>query len=483
MSFEFLVPVGWTVTEARDYCVKVADGTHASPKQVVQGKRLVTSKNIVGGQLDLSNAYNISEEDFVETNRRSKVDKLDILFSMIGTVGQSCIVEEEPDFAIKNVGLLKNSDPYKAWWLYFYLRSPQAQQLVKERMRGTTQQYMPLGDIRHFPIIHPAGRDQLERAVGLLLPLYKRVNLNRQINQTLEQMAQALFQSWFVDFEPVKAKVAALADGRAPLRAAMSTLSGKTDAELDELPGAAFDTLAATAALFPEEMEESALSAVPKGWVIKRFSDTAQILGGGTPKTSMPSFWGGDIPWFSVVDAPTDYDVFTIDTEKKITQAGLDSSSARLLPEGTTIISARGTVGKLALTGVPMVINQSCYGLRGNEAGVFFNYFSVKSIVSALKQRTHGSVFDTITRETLSSVDVIAPPKAVLGVFEAKVEPLMHQIKANLKQVTTLAALRDSLLPKLLSGELAVTQEGGEPKEQGPEGCGDERAQDERPWD
>lgn len=193
MSYKYPIPKGWSESELQEFCVKVADGTHDSPKRTEHGKLLVTSKNIIGGILDLSKSYHISIEDFNEVNQRSKVDKNDVLLSMIGTVGEACLIDSEPDFAIKNVGLLKNDDSLKAQWLYFYLTSPQAQAQIKERLRGTTQQYLPLGEIRKFPIIYPSSHTEMQEIVEALAALQNKIQLNHQINQTLEQMAQAIF--------------------------------------------------------------------------------------------------------------------------------------------------------------------------------------------------------------------------------------------------------------------------------------------------
>ena len=191
------------------------------------------------------------------------------------------------------------------------------------------------------------------------------------------------------------------------------------------------------------------------------FADTVEIFGGGTPKTSVAEYWNGEIPWFSVVDSPRESDVFVIDTEKKITQAGVENSSTQVLPEGTTIISARGTVGNVALVGLPMTMNQSCHGLRGKiDARGFYTYFATRALVATLQQRAHGSVFDTITRDTLAGVDVSKPPPAAIEDFEQKVAPLMERILNNLFESRTLAALRDALLPKLLSGKIRVQHAG-----------------------
>jgi type I restriction enzyme S subunit len=193
------------------------------------------------------------------------------------------------------------------------------------------------------------------------------------------------------------------------------------------------------------------------GWSIISFRDSINVIGGGTPKTSVPEYWGDDIPWFSVVDAPGASDVFVVDTEKHITEAGLNGSSTKLLPTGTTIISARGTVGRLALTGCPMAMNQSCYGLRGKAGDQYFTYFSTTRLVAQLQQRAHGSVFDTITQETFAGVSLCYPEKEVIQAFEQLVEPLLMRIRENLIQANSLASLRDALLPRLISGQLPLT--------------------------
>jgi type I restriction enzyme S subunit len=212
---------------------------------------------------------------------------------------------------------------------------------------------------------------------------------------------------------------------------------------------------AETAALFPDDFEETEMGIVPKGWRVGSFDETIELIGGGTPKTSNPEYWNGDIPWFSIVDSPRNGDVFVIDTEKKITKRGIEDSSARLLPRGTTIISARGTIGKCALVGAAMAMNQSCYGIRGKDnRGNYFTFFAVRNLVSELQRSTHGSVFDTITRETFIRVKSIIVPFKLTQMFDDKISSFMERIIMNLQESKNLIAIRDFLLPKLISGEL-----------------------------
>jgi len=295
---------------------------------------------------------------------------------------------------------------------------------VSSHLVGAVQQHFNVASARKIAINIPDI--SVQRAiVEILGSLDDKIELNRRMNETLEAIAQAIFNSWFVDFDPVRAKAEDRDTG---------------------LPNGIAD-------LFPDHFYDK----LPIGWAVKPFSDTVNIIGGGTPKTSVPDYWNGDIPWFSVVDAPNYSQIWVIKTAKNITQDGIENSSTRILDIGTTIISARGTVGKIALVGVPMAMNQSCYGLRGNkdEHG-YFTYFSTKHIVSMLKQSAHGSVFDTITRGTLASIKVVVPPDNVIAEYEKIVHPIMVRIRLSRLESDSLISLRDTLLPKLISGEIRL---------------------------
>jgi type I restriction enzyme S subunit len=209
--------------------------------------------------------------------------------------------------------------------------------------------------------------------------------------------------------------------------------------------------------LFPNSFMDSELGKIPKGWEVKSFADTVDIISGGTPKTSTYEYWNGTIPWFSVGDISQDSSVWVVDTEKKITQKGIENSSTRVLPVGTTIISARGTVGKVVLVGVPMAMNQSCYGLHG-KAGKhsFSTYFMTRELVSRFKQHAHGSIFSTITRDTFAGIAIVVSPKSLIEAYEKTVYPLLEQIYTSLLESRSLSSLRDTLLPKFISGELRV---------------------------
>ena len=170
-----------------------------------------------------------------------------------------------------------------------------------------------------------------------------------------------------------------------------------------------------------------------------KLGEIIQIVGGGTPKTSEPKYWNGNIPWLSVVDF-NNGNKFVIDTEKHITQEGLENSSTKLLKKGDIIISARGTVGAIAMLGREMAFNQSCYGIRNSELiDNHYLFYSLKKSINELKQNSHGGVFDTITRETFNTINISLPPlpeqiriASILSSLDDKID-LLHRENKTLE--------------------------------------------------
>jgi type I restriction enzyme S subunit len=424
------LPAGWRWERLEDVCSGVFDCPHSTPVLTADGPLIVRSQDIRSGVFRVDEAAHVSEDTYRERISRAELVLGDLLYSREGTYfGIAAEVPPGTRVCLGQRMVLLRPEPTKVHFrfLRFWLNSRVMASHIHGYRDGTVAERLNLPTIRGLPVALPPLSEQ--RAIAHILgTLDDKIELNRRMNETLEAMARAIFQSWFVDFDPVRAET----EGRDP-----------------GLPKEIAD-------LFPDRFEDYELGDIPAGWWVRPFSAMVEIIGGGTPKTSVSEYWGGNIPWFSVMDAPSESDVFVINTEKRITQEGLENSMARLLPEGTTIISARGTVGKLALVGVPMTVNQSCYGLRGIEVGSNFTYYATRNLVSILKQHSHGSVFDTITRDTLAGVNFITPPKAVLEAFEWVADPFMQRIKSNLSESSTLANLRNTLLPKLTSGELRI---------------------------
>ncbi|MFV9630468.1 MAG: restriction endonuclease subunit S, partial [Methanosarcinales archaeon] len=239
-----------------------------------------------------------------------------------------------------------------------------------------------------------------QRAIASILSsLDDKIDLLHRQNQTLEAMAEALFRQWFV-----------------------------------------------------EEAEE--------GWEEDSLLELIRLVGGGTPKTDVPEYWDGTIPWLAGGDVASNHKSFVLNAEKTITENGLDNSSAKLLTKYATVITARGTVGKYCLLAEPMAFSQSNYGILPNiDNCFFFTYLLINHVVGELQLSAYGSVFDTITTTTFKENKVPIPSETEIRSFENTVSTYFQKIFLNKTQIRTIEKLRDRLLPKLMSGEVRVEYE------------------------
>ena len=320
-------------------------------------------------------------------------------------------------------------------FLFYRLRASDYRHHILATASGSTVRHTSPGRIREFETTLPAITEQ--RAIaGVLSALDDKIEQNRRTAQALVRLARAMFRAWFVDFEPVTAKAAGAVS-------------------FPSMPQPVFDAL-------PTRFVDSDIGRVPKGWEVEALSSVCTLVGGGTPKRSEPAYWGGDVPWYSVKDAPRDGEIWVINTSEQVTGHGLSNSAASLVPKGSTIVSARGTVGKLAMAGSAMAFNQSCYGLVPRD-GSSFGYLNLllQVAVAQLQQRTHGSVFDTITRATFDGLMVAKPKADVVSAFEKVVAPLLNLLLASLEESSKIAEMREYLLPKLVSGSVRVEVAGG----------------------
>jgi type I restriction enzyme S subunit len=424
-------------TKRFDQCAELIRDT-VDPSDM-RGVPYIGLEHIAEGQLELA-GHGSTEQ---VTSIKSRFRKGDILFGKLRPYFRKVVIAPFDGVCSTDIWVVRARQGIDLRYLFYWMASCE---FIEESTRASEGTRMPRAQWEFVGRIEkPVPPLKEQQAIAFILgTLDDKIEVNRRMNRTLEEMARAIFKSWFIDFDPVRAKAAVRREhpnwtNEQISRAACPNLKPEI------------------AALFPDSFEDSELGEIPKGWKIQSFTDEVEVIGGGTPKTSVPEYWGGEIPWFSVVDTPAPGEVFVVSTQKTITTEGLNSSSARILSVGTTIISARGTVGNLALVGVPMAMNQSCYGLRPRHGRRgYYVYFATAALVEILRQRAHGSVFSTITRETLGGTQVVAPPSDLMQTFERVVDGLLKRVLANQHQSRTLAALRDVLLPKLISGELRV---------------------------
>ena len=184
------------------------------------------------------------------------------------------------------------------------------------------------------------------------------------------------------------------------------------------------------------------------------FTSLIHVLGGGTPKTGNPEFWNGDIPFFTPKDVGSPY---TFHTEKTITSTGLEHCNSRLFPKNTSFVTARGTVGKVSLAGKPMAMNQSCYALASDSIDPILVYFYTLRAIDSLKHKASGAVFDAIVTRDFETEVISVIPESESKAVLALIAPMLEAIHTNTEESIRLAALRDALLPRLMSGEIDVS--------------------------
>lgn len=396
-----------TYIKATEFCESVRDGTHDTPKQTESGYKLVTGKHVKNGIIDPTEAYYISEKDYNKINERSLVEQWDVLMSMIGTVGEVAVVKNNPNYAIKNVALFKcGGSELKGKWLSYYLRTPEAIGHMNGNQKGSSQQFLSLKQLRDLPIA-TTSEDVMRKIIDSLSHYDNLIeNYQRQI-KLLEEAARRLYKEWFVDFR------------------------------------------------FPGYEHVKVINGIPEKWKKEAFSRRVDVMSGGTPKTSNPEYYNGNIPFYSPKDS--DGAFFAFDTETHISENGLDNCNSKLYPAGTIIITARGTVGKTTILAKPMAMNQSCYALKSEEiSSVYYLFFALNQEIAALKTMANGGVFDTIIVKTFDSINITIPTQAILDQFEYCISPIMEAIQNKMLEIILLREARDRLLPKLMSGEIEL---------------------------
>ncbi len=305
------------------------------------------------------------------------------------------------------------------------------------------------------PIYFP-GLNQQRHTAKLLASLDNKIEINRLINQTLEAMAQAIFKSWFVDFDPVKAKITAIKQGEDPLRAAMRAISGKTDAELDQMPREHRDELTATATLFPDAMEESELGEIPLGWKVVPASALIEF----NPKEPLRK--GTVAPYMDMASLPT-YGSWAESPVPREFGSGMrfrngDALLARITPcleNGKSAFVQNLPDESVGWGSTEFIVMRSKKPVPQEYAYLLARHAAFRE--HAMRSMTGTSGRQRAQANTVSEFKVTSPSESsVWCAFSELVGSYFKAIKSQSEASKTLAELRDSLLPKLLSGELSV---------------------------
>ena len=397
----------WKEVDICQLCDSVSETYKGNASEVV----LINTSDVLDGKC-LNHEYVPNKKlkgQFKKTFRKG-----DILYSEIRPANKRfCFVDFEPKDYIASTKLmvLRAHEDVDPQYLYQILRSNDtlAQlQMLAESRSGTFPQ-ITYSELSNIMVSLPSQKAQ-KNIVSILSSLDRKIELNNKINADLEEMAQAIFKNWFVDFEPFK--------------------GGK--------------------------FVDSELGMIPEGWKVGRLTDVIKLMPGGTPKTSEPLYWdNGTIPFFSPKDVNG---VYCFATEKHITEAGLNKCSSNLYPKDTIFITCRGTVGKVCLVACDMAMNQSNYAIKAIDGySQYYVFFLVKSVVERLIKKSNGAVFSAITSKDFDE-EILIPSQKAVEDFTNVIDGFFRRIFAIGTENSRLSLLRDTLLPRLMSGELEVPE-------------------------
>jgi type I restriction enzyme S subunit len=392
----------------------------------------IMPQNIGDNRIVEEGIARIRPED-AERLSRYRVRVGDIVYSRRGDVERRALVRDHEDGWLCGTGCLRvrlgekgGADPRYA---FYYLGHPDVRQWVVRHAHGATMPNLNTSILGSCPFLEPPLDEQ--RAIAHILgTLDDKIELNRRMSETLEAMARALFKSWFVDFDPVRAK----AEGRDP-----------------GLPKPLAD-------LFPSRLVDSELGEIPDGWEIKPIGELADVVGGSTPKTERPEYWeGGTHHWVTPKDLSGLSMPVLLDTERMITDAGLAQISSGLLPKGTVLLSSRAPIGYLAIAEVPVAVNQGFIAMKPRHGTS--NLFLLRWASAAhdeIVSHANGSTFLEISKANFRPIRTVAPSGTIMEAFDRLSRPMYRKMVEQERESRALADLRDTLLPKLISGELRV---------------------------
>lgn len=391
-----------------DVCEFIVDCPHSTAPDEGEGYPLIRTPNVGKGRLDLNGVHRVSESVYKQRIQRGAPRANDLIFAREAPAGNVALVQENQTVCLgqRTVLIRPNVQKVNPQYLVYYLLSPKPQYELLGTANDATVAHVNLPAIRNLKIELP--EKSVQDKIGTILVTYDDLIENNQKQiKLLEEAAQRLYKEWFVDLR------------------------------------------------FPGHENTKIVDGVPEGWSVYPFSSKVDIMSGGTPKTSIPDYYNGKIPFYTPKDS--DGAFFAYKTQINITEGGLKNCNSRLYPPKTVIITARGTVGKTTILAVPMAMNQSCYALKMKENDApYYLFFALNNEIKALQTMANGGIFNTIIGKTFDSINIQIPKDPLIYGFEKTVRPFMEQIKNKLQANSKLVEARDRLLPKLMSGEVKV---------------------------
>ena len=368
----------------------------------------------------------ITEAQYQEIKRKfGSPQDGDILLTSVGTLGVAYFVDGDGDFYFKdgNVTWFRNFDPKVVpKYLYYWLTSPETQKRLDEVSIGSTQRALTISALKSLQVELPSV-DSQKAIVDMLDAVTNRITLLRETNATLEAIAQALFKSWFVDFDPVRAK-----------------MEGRTPDGMDE----------ATAALFPDGLETSELGEVPRGWRYSTAGESFVLTMGQSPPGDTYNESGEGLAFYQ---GRTDFG-FRFPTQRVYC-----SAPTRYAEPGDTLVSVRAPVGDVNMALERCCIGRGVASVRHPSGFRGFAFYAMRGLGERFKTfDSEGTVFGSISKKDFHNLPVVIAPEAVLRAYDEVTSPIDQRIVENEVMLRTVTTLRDTLLPRLISGQLRLPE-------------------------
>lgn len=411
-----------------DICDKITDGSHSSPKATENGYHMYSVKDMYEYGFDSKSAKKVSKNDYEKLVKNGcKPLKNDVLIAKDGSYLKNVFVieEEKEEVILSSIAILRpNRDLVNPYYLAFYLKNPKVKEELKNGyVSGSVLPRIVLKDFKKLPVFLPDIIKQ-NNIVNILRHIELKIIKNGKIISNLEQLSQTLFKHWFIDFE------------------------------FPNEQGQPYKSSGG-------EMVGSELGEIPKEWNIDSIDSLGTIIGGGTPSKKHDEYYTNNgVSWITPKDLSNNSDTFIYKGAIDITELGLKKGSARMLPEDTVLFSSRAPIGYIAIAGQEVTTNQGFKSIVPNKGyGSYFIYHLLKYKIPAIEAAAGGSTFKEISGKGLKEISIILPTINIVEKYKELVESLFLQIRTLEKENKNLIQLRDTLLPKLLSGEIEIPDE------------------------
>jgi type I restriction enzyme S subunit len=429
---------GWEISTLGEVCLRTGGNIQTGPfgsqlhasDYVPFGIPSIMPKNIGENRILISDLSLISSDDAKRLNRYL-VKKGDIVYSRRGDVERRALIRHTEEGWLCGTGCLRvrfGNDEIDPLYASYYLGHPQVREWIVRHAVGATMLNLNTSILSSLPFVNPPLPEQ--KAIAHILgTLDDKIELNNKMNQTLEAIAQTIFKSWFVNFDPVRAKM----DGQQPVG-------------MD----------AATADLFPDSFEDSELGKIPKGWEVSTINSVCDISRGASPRP-IRDYIGGNIPWIKIADATASNGIFIFQTKEHIKSDGVTKSVS--VHPGDLILSNSATCGLPIFVEIDGCIHDGWLLLRNfRDISKGFLYHYLRLISEMLIHIADGSVQKNLNTKLVGSQKVVIPHQEIIKYFDDANNSLINMMRSNVIQSRTLSTLRDTLLPKLMSGEIRVAE-------------------------